>query len=114
MQVVVNFNVLVNVIPKGAEAEPVVESVRPLVRDGVEGIEVRLGNSGTRYYTAASATWEIRGRAADGTEISLRRTPAEMAELIGVGVVAPGKTRIFFVPTKTPLDEGSIQVRLDP
>lgn len=112
VQVVVNFNVLVNVVPDGVRAEPVVESAMPGMKDGVHGIEVRVANAGNRYFTAASFPWEISGRTADGTEVSFRRNPEDLARLIGVGVVAPGKARVFFVPTETALVEGSVQVRL--
>lgn len=114
VQLVVNFNVLVNVVPDGARSEPVVQSVTPVTREGVHGIEVQLGNSGNRYFTAASYRWEISGRGVDGTEVGFSRNQMEMAKLIGVGVVAPGKTRVFFIPTETPLVEGSIQAALAP
>src|SRR5690606_9115261 len=59
VQVVVNFNVLVNVVPNGTSPEPFVESVRPVVRDGVTGVEVRLANRGTRYFTAGTSPWRL-------------------------------------------------------
>lgn len=114
VQVVVNFNVLVNVIPAGTRSEPVVESVRPVVRDEATGVEVRLTNGGTRYFTAASAPWRITGTAEDGTAIDLLLSPEEMAELIGVGVVAPGRARLFFIPTPKPLVEGTIRATMAP
>lgn len=109
VQVVVNFNVLVNVIPDGATAQPVVESVRPAVRGEVAGVEVRLTNRGTRYFTAGTVPWRVAGTAVDGTPLETQYTAAQMAEHIGVGVVAPGRTRVFFIPTAKPLTEGTIQ-----
>lgn len=114
VQVVVNFNVLINVIPDGATPEPVVESIRPTVRENVTGIEVRLTNQGTRYFTAGTMPWQVSGTAEDGTAVDLSLPPERMAELIGVGVVAPGRARIFFIPTEKPLVEGTIQASLVP
>lgn len=112
LQIVVNFNVLVNVIPPGTRAQPVVESAEPSVRETVAGVQVRVTNRGTRYFNAGLLAWTISGRAVDGTEVSLRRTPTEMSRTIGVGVVAPGRTRVFFVPTERPMAPGSVRVAL--
>ena len=114
VQVVVNFNVLINVIPDGASPEPVVESIRPSVRADVTGIEVRLSNRGTRYFTASSQPWQVSGTAEDGTMVDVLLPPEELSKLIGVGVVAPGRARIFFIPTEKPLVEGTIQANMVP
>lgn len=114
VQVVVNFNVLVNVIPDGASPEPVVESISPVVREDVTGIEVRMTNQGTRYFTAGTRPWNVSGTAEDGTAVEIRLEPEEMARLIGVGVVAPGRARIFFIPTEKPLVAGTIRASLVP
>lgn len=112
VQVVVNFNVLVNVVPDGTNATPVVESVEPTTRGDAAGIEVRVANRGTRYFTASSMPWQVRGTAEEGGDVELQLTPREVAKLIGVGVVAPGRARIFFIPTGKPLVEGTVQASL--
>ncbi len=112
VQVVVNFNVLVNVIPDDAVPQPAVESIRPVVRDDVAGIEVRISNRGTRYFTAANLPWQVSGTAEDGSPVDLKFSPEVMAKLIGVGVVAPGRARIFFIPTEKALVEGTIQAKI--
>jgi len=112
VQVVVNFNVLINVIPDGASPDPAVEAIAPVVRDDVTGVEVRLANRGTRYFTAGTVPWRVSGTAEDGTGLDVRLPPEEMARLIGVGVVAPGRARVFFIPTEKPLVEGTIQAAL--
>lgn len=114
VQVVVNFNVLLNVIPDGTSPEPVFESILPVVREDVAGIEVRLANRGTRYFTASSRPWQVSGTAEDGTALDFRLSSEEIAKLIGVGVVAPGRVRIFFIPTEKPLVEGTIQASMVP
>jgi fimbrial chaperone protein len=113
VQVVVNYNVLVNVIPQGTSPLPVVESIRPALREDVSGIEVRMANQGTRYFTAGTLPWRITGTAEDGTAVDVRLPPVEIARLIGVGVVTPGRSRIFFIPTEKPLVEGSIEADVD-
>lgn len=112
LQVVVNFNVLINVIPDGARPEPVFEDIRPATRDGVDGVEVRLVNRGTRYFTAGTSPWQIDATAVDGSKVELELPPEAVQRSIGVGVVAPDKARIFFIPTEKPLAEGTIQVSM--
>lgn len=113
VQVVVNFNVLVNVVPEGAKPQPVVESVTPAVHDKVPGVEVRVADRGAKYFTASSYDWTLTARATDGTPIQLRQTRDQIAKQIGVGVVAPGRARLFFVPTGKPVAEGSASVTLE-
>jgi fimbrial chaperone protein len=114
VQVVVNFNILVNVIPDGARPEPVVETIRPAARGDVNGVEVRLLNRGTRYFTAGTVPWQISGTATDGTPVDLRLSALEVSKQIGVGVVAPERARIFFIPTEKPMTAGTIKVKLEP
>lgn len=114
VQVIVNFNVLVNVVPNGTRPEPIFESIRPAVRQDVPGIEVRLANRGTRYFTAGTVPWRVSGTAEDGTALDVRLPPEDMSKLIGVGVVAPDRARIFFIPTEKPLVEGTIQANMVP
>ena len=54
VQVVVNFNVLINVVPDGVSAQPFVESIETTEREGVRGIEVRVSNKGNRYFLAGT------------------------------------------------------------
>lgn len=112
VQVIVNFNVLVNVVPDGAQPEPFVESATPTVRNNVNGVEVRLTNRGNRYFPAGGIQWRIQGTGADGQPFNQSIEQTQMIRHIGVGVVAPGRARIFFVPTERPLGEGPIQVTL--
>lgn len=114
VQVVVNFNILVNVIPEGAKPDPVVESIQPSVRGEANGIEVRMANRGTRYYTAGTVPWQISGTAIDGTPVSLRLSAQEVSKQIGVGVVAPGRARVFFIPMEKPMTVGTTKVSMEP
>lgn len=112
VQLIVNFNVLVNVVPDGTRPDPHVEVLSTAVRDDVPGVEVRVSNKGNRYLSAGSVSWQISGSGVDGATSELSRTSADMAKAVGVGVVAPGKSRIFFVPTERLLTAQSVRVTL--
>ena len=112
VQVVVNFNVLVNVIPDGSTPEPIIDSVVPATSGEESGIQVRLANRGTRYFTAGTLPWQISGRTEDGTVVSMQLTPEQVAKLIGVGVVAPDRVRSFFIPTERPMANENLTVTL--
>ena len=135
VQVVVNYNVLVNVVPRGTSPEAVVESVEATVRQpeveetpetedetaGVQvapppqpGILVRVGNRGPRYFFAGMSRWKVTGVTEDGQTYSRDYRPEEMSRVVGVGVVAPDRTRAFFIPTEAPLAPDSIRVEVSP
>lgn len=126
IQVVMRFNVLVNVVPEGTTPDPVVTKVSPVSRE-VElgpdekapedkdvrktrienGLEVRIENKGTRYFPAGRGSWAIAGTDTVGKAYSAEYSGVQMGEMIGMGIVAPGKARIFFVPTPEKLNDGA-------
>ncbi|GLV24731.1 fimbrial biogenesis chaperone [Sphingobium sp. TomTYG45] len=126
IQVVMRFNVLVNVVPNGTTSDPAVAGITPITRE-VElgpdekkpeekdvkktrienGLEVSIENKGTRYFAAGRSGWTIKGTDATGKPYSADYDAAQMGEMIGMGIVAPGRTRIFFVPTPTKLAVGA-------
>lgn len=112
VQVVVNFNVLVNVIPDDSSPEPTVDTVVPVMNGEQPGVQVRLTNRGTRYFTAGTLPWQISGLSEDGAAVNMQLTPEQMAKLIGVGVVAPDRARSFFIPTEKPMAKESLTVTL--
>jgi fimbrial chaperone protein len=134
VQVVVNYNVLVNVVPDGTRAEAVVESVeaallqpeppeddaaganaQPVAPQPAQpGVRVRLGNHGTRFFLAGASKWTVSGTTEAGQAYSRTYKGEEMTRVIGVGVVAPEKVRSFFVPTEAPLVQDSIRVEVSP
>ena len=71
-----------------------------------------MANRGTRYFTAGTVPWQVSGTAADGTALDVRLSAEQVSGLIGVGVVAPGRARVFFIPTEKPLVEGTIQASM--
>jgi fimbrial chaperone protein len=139
VQMVVNYNVLVNVVPPDSKAEPTVIAARPsskplptasepaapeapaseqVAEAAVpepeiamqHGIEVEVGNLGNRYYLAGLENWSISGAKLDGSPVSLEYSGDEAARIIGMGVVAPEATRIFFFPLEAELDPSSVRV----
>jgi len=129
VQVVVNYNVLVNVVPDGTRAEATVESIEAALLQpeppeddanaqpaapppAQPGVRVRLGNHGTRFFLAGSAKWTVSGTTEAGAPYSRTYQAQEMTRVIGVGVVAPDKVRSFFVPTEAPLVQDSIKVEV--
>ena len=130
VQVVINYNVLINVLPDGVEPEAIVRSATYVERpkdtgdvdaDGntvegpiEKGILIDLGNDGTRYFLAGRSSWSISGKTVAGEDFQKSYTGEEMSRLVGTGVVAPGKNRIFFVPTESPLVPDSLQITVEP
>lgn len=134
VQVVVNYNVLANVVPDGSRPSPVIRSARFISADSAaatsaeasgvadsgeasggvfSGAEIVVANDGNRYMLAGMSTWTLTGTTIDGRPFERKFEPEELAKLIGVGVVAPGKHRIFRVPLDTPLTDQSIKVQID-
>lgn len=135
VQVVVNYNVLANVVPDGSRSSPVIHSARYIAADDAaalppstadsnaadesgsvafSGAEIDIGNDGSRYMLAGMATWLLTGTTVDGQSFERTFEPEELTKLIGVGVIAPGKNRIFRVPLDTPLIDQSIKVQIEP
>lgn len=133
VQVVVNYNVLVNVVPEGTQPQPITRAARYVERpkpsedladEAVpedkapesapieKGILVDLGNEGTRYYFAGRADWEIAAQTVTGQPFTLSLNAREVAKFTGVGVIGPGKTRQFFIPTEQPLQSESIRISI--
>ena len=111
VQIVANFNVLVNVVPGGTRADPVVEGIRPDTREEQPGVAFRIVNNGNRYFSAGSAQWTVSGTATDGSSVSLKFENGSMGNVLGFGVVSPGKARTFFIPTDKPLKAGTIELK---
>ncbi|MXO63438.1 fimbria/pilus periplasmic chaperone [Qipengyuania oceanensis] len=129
VQVVINYNVLVNVVPPGSSPEPVVrqasyieraqstegltEDQSPEVVPVEKGVMVDLGNDGTRYFFASDAKWLISGKTASGADLEMRLEGKELSKYTGVGVVGPGKLRQFFFPTEEPVRQDTLKVSVE-
>jgi fimbrial chaperone protein len=125
IQMLMRFNVLVNLVPESTTARPEVESVRwvdrevPLPPEAPEnttptreqGLEVRIVNRGTRYFPAGRIGWEVRGLDQSGAAVSESFEANVMSEKIGMGIVAPGRARVFFLPMERQLRDPGVTFR---
>ena len=131
IQMVVNYNILVNVVPDGSRPEPAIRSTEFASRmipgpadpenpdadpEEVEqtGIRVDVGNVGNRFFLAGLSDWSITGTTLTGEPFERSFNGDEASRIIGVGVVAPEANRIFFIPTEEELDGASLQISIDP
>jgi len=141
VQVVVNYNVLVNVVPDGTNPQPAVREARYVERpkqaddaadnsadtppadagsensqtvaETERGLLVDLGNDGSRYYFAGRANWTITAQTAEGEVFELKLSGREVSQHTGVGVVGPGKTRQFFIPIEQTLVTETIRLNIE-
>lgn len=130
VQVVINYNVLVNVVPENTSAVATVRSAqyveRPVSTAGLteqeipavipveKGILVDLANEGSRYFFAGNSRWKIDATTVSGTPYEMAYSGNEMTKLVGVGVIAPGKYRTFFLPTDATLAPDSVRISVEP
>lgn len=112
VQIITDFNVLVNVVPDDTHADPVIEQIHPATQDNSSGVAFRVVNHGNRYFSAGNAQWTLTATAADGSPVSLKFADGSMGKVLGVGVVGPSKARTFFIPTDKPLKEGTIALKI--
>ena len=122
IQMLMRFNVLLNVVPEGTAARPEIESVRwvdrevPLPPETPEGstpirqqgLEVRVVNHGTRYFPAGRIGWQVNGVDQAGAPVTESFAPSVMSERIGMGIVAPGTARVFFLPMERQVRDPSV------
>ncbi|WP_120077020.1 fimbria/pilus periplasmic chaperone [Aurantiacibacter odishensis] len=114
VQLVVNYNVLINVVPRNSVAQPSATGMQAAMREDVAGIEFVAGNEGTRFYNAGLSEWTIAGKTIDGEDYEVSYDRGELSRAVGVGVVAPGRTRNFFIPTEVPLQPETVQIEIRP
>lgn len=77
------------------------------------GLEVRVVNNGTRYFAAGRLGWQITGADKAGQTVIETYQAFDMSEKIGMGIVAPGKARIFFIPMERELRDGDGDVSIN-
>lgn len=112
VQVTVNFNVFVSVEPDGLAPLAKVTEAAAETRDDVSGVVVRIANEGKGMLLASRQSWVVKGRTMSGEAFEVDFNPAEIGNKIGVGVVAPGKARRFFVPLEFEVEPQSVSVEL--
>lgn len=112
VQIIMNFNVLVNVVPEGAFADPVVDWVKTSSGEEKHSIKVRIANDGTRFFPAGRNPWKISGTDNEGKKHTYYLSADEAGATIGYGLVPAGGARVFDLPTQAALLEETITVEL--
>lgn len=113
IQILFNFVVVVSVAPPGAEPELAVAAAEPVVdeRDGKVKVALTVENRGRGHgYLSRS---ELSLRYLDpqsGEEIwSASWTDRDMRQIVGVGLLQPGKRRRFLLPIELPRPGGRLE-----
>lgn len=129
IQMLMRFNVLINVVPPGTRSDPAVDWIRAAEREqpvpeGEEaaetaetvpqkGIEVRISNRGTRYFGAGETSWTISGTDPNGEPFTETLTDKQVRATTGLGIVAPDQARIFFIPLDRQLNPDSLKITFE-
>ena len=108
VQMVFDFGVVVSVAPAGAQSALHLVSAEAATQGQKHGAAITVQNPSAMYsyfsdakLTLASGNWH--------KVIS----PGELRQLVGYGVVLPGKTRRILVPADLPVSAGKISATLD-
>lgn len=129
IQMLMRFNVLINVVPPGTRSDPTIDWIRVAERErpvpeGQEaaetaettpqtGIEVRISNRGNRYFGAGETNWTISGTGPNGESFTENLTDKQVRETTGLGIVAPDQARVFFIPLDRQLDTDSLKITFE-
>jgi fimbrial chaperone protein len=128
IQILYNFQVLVNVAAPAAKAQLSVISAAPVMADirpapgqpAAKGPlpkepqpEVVVRNSGANYAYLSRATVEITEEDASGKQIFDKTlSPNEMQQTLGFGLVGPNAQRRVVIPVTLPGEHGTVKVRI--
>ncbi len=114
IQLLYNFQVVVNVAPPNGVSELSVEKA-VVGRDeaGFNRPVLTLKNDGNAHAYLSRAKIRVRQYDSAGDAIwSATLEPEDIAQSMGVGLVQPGRSREFFLPLELPSDTGQIKVNL--
>ena len=109
VQVVFNFACIVNVAPPGGTSA--INLVRAAVGKDDKGKarpELTVSNPGNSHAKLVDATVKLSG---GGWSKTL--TPAQLHQVMGIGLVQPGKTRRFLLPIDMPDNVSQITASID-
>jgi P pilus assembly chaperone PapD len=98
VQLVFNINAIVTVAPQQGEANLILNSTQLIAgKDGKRYAAVTVENRGKRHALLSEGVIKLKG----GTW-STTLSSAELKQALGLGLVQPGKTRRFTLPTIIP------------
>jgi len=109
VQVVYNFNVLVNVGPANGKAELKVVDSKIVSQEGKNYPSVAVTNSGSTYGYISQKGLKLTQTDQSGKEVfSKSLSGAEVEQLVGYGIVAVNQTRTMVVPVSLPDANGTV------
>jgi fimbrial chaperone protein len=109
MQLVVNFGIIANVAPMNSNATlNVIATGFTKDESGVTRPQLTVHNTGKRHASLSDATITL-----SQGQTTKTLTPASLQQLIGVGLVQPGKKRRFTLGVTLPAQAGPLTARID-
>ncbi len=113
VQIVYNFQVLVNVSSPNGKAALAIDSVSFGTHDGKPAPVLRVTNSGTAHGYLSQHRITISEKNAAGAEIFSRTmSGAEFQQLVGYGLVAAHQTRNLTIPLELPSPTGQLNAKM--
>lgn len=109
VQVVFNFATVVNIAPPGGK--PAISLVGASLGKDAKGKprpEVTVKNPGNSYAKLTDATIKLSGGSWSET-----LAPEKLRQVMGIGLVQPGKTRKFILPVDVPAGVNTITASID-
>jgi len=98
------------IVPPAPDIDPSLQAAAPEDAKAPEpqpGLKVVVVNKGNRYALMSGAKWVLTATTADGKPFERTYGNEEVAQLVGVGYLAPaGGKRAFSIPTGVALDPG--------
>jgi fimbrial chaperone protein len=109
MQLIMNFSAIAAVAPVGATASlEMVSAGIGREENGMRRPQILVENKGARHASLGDATLTLSG----GKWSQTFAGPA-MRQMLGFGLVQPGKRRRFLIPTALPADVTAVTARID-
>ncbi|WP_051132634.1 fimbria/pilus periplasmic chaperone [Sphingobium bisphenolivorans] len=113
VQIVYNFNVLVNVGPTNGKAALAIQSAVIGKDKGKPAPSITVANSGTTYGYVSQRSLKLVETDASGKEVFNRTISGnDFQQLVGYGLVATGQTRTMVLPIELPSATGTLTATL--
>lgn len=113
VQIVYNFNVLVNVGATGGKPALALQSAAVADKDGKPSPSITVSNSGSTYGYLSQHSLRLTETDAAGKELFNRTiSGSEFQQLVGYGLIATGQTRTLVLPIELPSRTGRLSATL--
>ncbi|HLY88010.1 MAG TPA: hypothetical protein VKQ27_03435 [Acetobacteraceae bacterium] len=113
VQIVYNFDVLVNVGPTNGKAALAIKSTRIVDKDGKPAPAITVSNTGTTYgYMSQHKLRLVESDASGKSMFDKTYSGNDFEQLVGYGIVATGQTRTMVLPVELPSRGGTLSATL--